>query len=93
MNDSNAACADVALDAVLCYAEMAPAGSASDVRSTAESLAGDMIAKGFSARPAVAAKAEAALLKFMEVSCDTSASDIIQSLLRDHQQGMPRHVA
>jgi hypothetical protein len=62
--DSNAPCMDVAMDVVLAYADAAPGASAA-----AASLAGDIISKGFSARGGTPAKAEAALLKFMEVSC------------------------
>jgi hypothetical protein len=66
VNDSNASCADTALDAVLAYAEYCT--DINGIKLTAETVAPDIISKGFSSRPAVIAKAESTLLKFMEVS-------------------------
>lgn len=62
VGDSNAACIDIALDALLVFADTY--GSAGE---HAAEVAPGVIAKGLSGRPGTAMKAEEALLKLVEV--------------------------
>ena len=63
VQDSNASCLDVALDALLAFAENYTKAS----ELTLE-LAPGIVAKGLSGRPGTMTRAEEALLKLMEVT-------------------------
>lgn len=62
VQDSNASCLDVALDALLAFAENYAKAS-----EYAADLAPATVQKGLSGRPGTASRAEEALLKLMEV--------------------------
>ena len=64
IQDSNASCLDVALDALLAFAETFAKAS-----EYSADLAPGIVAKGLSGRPGTASRAEEALLKLMEVRC------------------------
>lgn len=66
VQDSNASCLDVALDVLLAYAD----GYAKASELSTE-LAPAVVAKGLSGRPGTITRAEAALLKLMEVKTST----------------------
>lgn len=63
VQDSNASCLDVALEALFTFADTYSYAS----RLSSE-LAPGIVAKGLSGRPSTVGKAEAALLKLMEVT-------------------------
>lgn len=67
VQDSNASCLDVALDVLLAFAD----GYAKAPELSPE-LAPAVVAKGLSGRPGTISRAEAALLKLMEVTMCTS---------------------
>ncbi|CAM9589224.1 unnamed protein product, partial [Hapterophycus canaliculatus] len=62
VQDSNASCLDVALDVLLAFADRYVNAS-----EHSQELAPGVVAKGLSGRPGTIARAEATLLKFMEV--------------------------
>lgn len=62
IQDANASCLDVALDALLAFAD----GYAKASEFSAE-LAPAVVAKGLSGRPGTITRAEAVILKLMEV--------------------------
>lgn len=63
IQDSNASCLDVALEAVLIFAD-----TYNQASQHSSEVAPGIVAKGLSGRPGTATRAEEALLKFMEVS-------------------------
>lgn len=62
VQDSNASCFDVALGALLAFAE-----SFAKASEYSADLGPGIVSKGLSGRPATASKAEEVLLKLMEV--------------------------
>lgn len=64
VQDSNASCLDVALDALLAFAETFDKAS-----EFSADLTPAVVSKGLGGRPATASRAEEALLKLMEVRC------------------------
>lgn len=60
--DSNASCLDVALDALLAFAD-----TAANVREHSPELAPGIMVKGLSGRPGTITRAEGLLLKLIEV--------------------------
>ncbi len=70
VQDSNASCLDVALDVLLAFADRYAKASEHSTE-----LAPVVVAKGLSGRPGTISRAEAVLLKLMEVRSTTKRID------------------
>lgn len=80
VQDSNASCLDVALEAILIFAD-----TYNQASQHSSEVAPGIVAKGLSGRPGTVTRAEEALLKFMEVgshaACITACRLLIMCLV------------
>ncbi|CAM9903323.1 unnamed protein product [Scytosiphon promiscuus] len=84
VQDSNASCLDVALDVLLAFADRYVNASEHSLE-----LAPGVVAKGLSGRPGTIARAEAALLKLMEVDTPAVVTATLLEGLSDKKPKVP----
>ncbi|CAN0487796.1 unnamed protein product [Ectocarpus sp. 12 AP-2014] len=84
VQDSNASCLDAALDALLAFAD----GYVKAYEHAPE-LAPGIVAKGLSGRPGTVSRAEAVLLKFMEVDTPDVVAAVLLEGLSDKKPKVP----
>ncbi|CAM9795466.1 unnamed protein product [Ectocarpus sp. 6 AP-2014] len=84
VQDSNASCLDAALDALLAFAD----GYVKACEHAPE-LAPGIVAKGLSGRPGTVSRAEAVLLKFMEVDTPDVVAAVLLEGLSDKKPKVP----